>query len=236
MPSSSEPTGPEAIRLARSKWRRDQIVGAALSLLETTGFQQMSVNDLAKQAGISVGTIYQYVHSKEDILLLVIQDILDTYAEAIPAAMEGVEDPMERLSAAFRACCTVVDTHRAGTSLGYRESHILDKQALAQVSDMEEKTTALLVSCLDDAVEAGALIAHDTDLTGWNLVLLAHMWSLKHWHVAKNRSVEYYAQAQLALALRALTTPEARRKYGELLELPEPERTTARGRRRGKAG
>ena len=215
-----ELTGPESIRLARSNWRRSQIIEAALRLLETTGFHQMSVNELAKEAGISVGTIYQYVKNKGDILQLVIEDILDAYAEQVPAAMAGIDDPVERLSAGFIAYCRVVDGRRAVTTLGYRESRSLDRDGLQRVMHLEEETTKLLVACLDEGVDSGALIEHDTDLTAWNLILLAHMWSLKHWHFAQGRSVDDYAWAQLALMLRAVINPDAERKYARLLELP----------------
>src|ERR1700728_474595 len=105
--SPAELIGPEAIRAARSKWRRRQIVEAALPILETKGFHQMSVNDLADEAGVSVGTIYQYVKNKEDVLLLVIKDIFATYAEEAPSAMAGIEDPLLRLSAGYHAYCRV---------------------------------------------------------------------------------------------------------------------------------
>jgi TetR/AcrR family transcriptional regulator, cholesterol catabolism regulator len=220
--SPAELSGPEAIRAARSNWRRRQIVDAAMPILEGKGFHQMSVNDLAGEAGVSVGTIYQYVKNKEDVLLLVIKDILDTYAVEVPAAMAGIDDPLERLSVGYRAYCGVVDGRRAATLVGYGESRTLDKEGLELVKRLENETTALIVSCLDEGVRAGLLAEHDTELSGWNLVMLAHMWSLKHWHMSVSRSLDEYARDQLAMTLRAVVLPEMQGRYAALLHLPAP--------------
>ena len=51
---------------------------------------------MAKKAGVSAGLIYQYVSDKEDVLLLVLLSVLDSYKQEIPAALEGLTDPLER--------------------------------------------------------------------------------------------------------------------------------------------
>lgn len=205
--------GPEAIRAARSEWRRKQIIDAATKLLGSRGFHQMSISDLAREANISVGTIYQYVKNKEDILVLVMRDIMDGYRDNVPRAMEGIDDPLDRLSAGFAAYCRVVDGRRAGTVLGYRESSTLGKTALREMKRLEEETTGLLVTCLRDCVEAKILHEHDSDTLAWDLTLLAHMWSLKHWHFASRMSVDEYARLQFAVVVSAMVREELTTRY-----------------------
>lgn len=209
--------GPDAIKAARGQWRRGQIVEAATRLLATRGFHQMSVSDLAREANISVGTIYQYVKNKEDILLLVIRDIMEGYRDKVPRAMDGFDDPLERLSAGFTAYCQVVESRIAGTLLGYRESSTLGKVGLAEMKRLEEETTGLLIECLNDCVDAGILREHDTETVGWDLSLLAHMWSLKHWHFASRMSVDDYARVQFAIVIAGLVRPEKATRYEYLV-------------------
>jgi len=47
------------------------------------------MRDIARRAGISVGLIYQYVADKEDLLLLAILEIVDSYKREIPKAIMG---------------------------------------------------------------------------------------------------------------------------------------------------
>jgi AcrR family transcriptional regulator len=208
--------GPDAVREARAQWRRGQIIDAATELMEERGFHEMSVNALAKAAGLSVGTIYQYVEDKTDILLLVIVDILEAYKEDVPPAMEGHDDPLERLAAAFEAYCRVVDSRRYATVLAYRESKTLSADGRKTIMGLEIETTGLLQQCLDDAVQAGILIPCDTTLIAHNLTVLAHAWALKHWHLKNHIDLDAYIQRQLALTVKATIAPKHEKRYAKL--------------------
>jgi len=210
--------GPAAIKAVRTSWRRRQIVAAATRLLETRGFHEMSVNDLATEAGISVGTIYQYMSAKEDILLLVFLDILEEYRRRLPEAMEGIEDPIERLIAGFRAYCRIVDDRHSAAALAYRESKTLSEDGLEQVMALEVETTELLAACIREADGQGVLIdGVDVTLLAYDLVVLAHMWALKHWYLAERFDVEVYADAQLRVILRAAVRGRVLPRYEKLL-------------------
>jgi AcrR family transcriptional regulator len=224
-------TGPEAIRAARETWRRGQIVEAATRLMEKQGFHQMSVAALADEAGISVGTIYQYVQRKEDVLLLVILDILDAYREEMPAVMAGIADPIERLAAGFRAYCGVVDRRRSATVLTYRESKALDEDGLHKIMQLELETTGLLAACLREARAAGIVADVDLDLTSDDLMMVAHMWALKHWHLGQ-LSLDEYVDRQLGVMLRAIIRPECQDSYRSLIGGSGNNRTVLSARRK----
>ena len=55
--------------------RRRQIVDAAVHLFISKGFHKTTTREIAKAAGFSIGTLYEYVNSKEDVLYLVCQAI-----------------------------------------------------------------------------------------------------------------------------------------------------------------
>jgi len=52
--------------------RQEQILKAALVVFSRKGFGQATVADIAQEAGISVGTIYNYYKDKHDLLLSLI--------------------------------------------------------------------------------------------------------------------------------------------------------------------
>jgi AcrR family transcriptional regulator len=205
------------VREARAQWRRAQIIEAATQLMEERGFHEMSVNALAKQADLSVGTIYQYVEDKTDILLLVIVDILDAYRQDLPAAMEGHEDPLERLAAGFDAYCRIVDSRRYATVLAYRESKTLPPAGRETIMRLELETTGLMKDCLDEALAAKILAPCDTELVAINLTVLAHAWALKHWRLRDHLDLDTYIQRQLALTVKAILAPSRQKRYAPLL-------------------
>ncbi len=71
--------------------RRRQIVDAAVELFIQNGFHKTTTRQIAAAAGFSIGSLYEYVASKEDILYLV--------CDAIHAEMErGMAEAMQRAS------------------------------------------------------------------------------------------------------------------------------------------
>lgn len=60
---------------ARSIQKKKLIQQTALSLFCSKGFQNVSTNQISKEANLSIGTLYEYYKNKEDILY----DILDDY-------------------------------------------------------------------------------------------------------------------------------------------------------------
>lgn len=60
---------------ARSLLKKEMILDTALKLYCKQGFYRTTTNQIAKEAGVGIGSLYEYYHNKEDILL----DILDRY-------------------------------------------------------------------------------------------------------------------------------------------------------------
>ena len=209
--------GPEAIKAARVRWRRRQIVDAATSLLARLGFQRMLITDIAKEAGMSVGTIYQYVESKEDILTLIVLDILESYRAEVPAAMEGIVDPVERLEAGFRAYCSIVDERRAATLLAYQEGKHVPTRGLEDLKNMELETNGYFSDCIREAVRQGRARCSEPDLMALNLTMLAHTWALKHWYLRSHFTLEQYISLELASVLRSILSEEYRDAYAHLV-------------------
>ena len=69
--------------------KRQQILSAAEKLIAEVGFQGLSMQKLAKEAGVAAGTIYRYFDDKDhlidDVRVLVTQRVAD-------AVQEGVDD------------------------------------------------------------------------------------------------------------------------------------------------
>jgi TetR/AcrR family transcriptional regulator, cholesterol catabolism regulator len=115
----------DPVLLAR---RRKQITDASIQVFRRLGYHPATIRDVAKQADVSVGLIYQYIGDKEDLLFLSLVEILSDYKKGIPRALEGIFDPLERLCTAVRAYCRVHDAPEAATVLAYRETASLRKE------------------------------------------------------------------------------------------------------------
>lgn len=193
--------------------RRQQFVAAAAELYRRNGFHKTTIRQISQAAGFSAGLIYSYVKSKEDVLFLVLQSVLGSYAREIPQALEGVDDPVRRFCAAVRAYCQVVAANPSATLLAYHETRSLERAQQMAVRDMELKTNELLVQCIDACIAAGHFRPVNVALAGSRIALLAHGWALKAWHFKQFTTLEDYTNEGLELFLNALLTDSGREHY-----------------------
>jgi AcrR family transcriptional regulator len=66
-----------APRQGRSRVTAERFLAAAFRLLETRTFDSLSVADLAREAGRSVGAFYQRFGSKDEFLTVLLNDVFD---------------------------------------------------------------------------------------------------------------------------------------------------------------
>ena len=59
---------------ARSKAKVDAIVKAAALQLRNVGYEGLSTVDVAKQAGVSIGTLYQFFDNKDDLMQAIAEE------------------------------------------------------------------------------------------------------------------------------------------------------------------
>ena len=82
--------------------RRDQIVSAAATCFARNGFASTSVPEIVSEAGLSVGSIYRYFASKEDLFLAVVADRVAVYNDAVFAELSREGPATARLTGALR--------------------------------------------------------------------------------------------------------------------------------------
>jgi AcrR family transcriptional regulator len=91
-----------ATRLATSQLRRlRKIVDAASKLAETGGFDAVRLRDVAEASGVALGTLYRYFRSKEDILVFLLAEELDSLERALRERPPGGATARERVGAVF---------------------------------------------------------------------------------------------------------------------------------------
>ena len=62
---------------ARSKQTKEKIVQAAIKLFEERGYEKTTSNDIAAEAGVSVGSFYVYFTDKRQLLLTIFDRVAD---------------------------------------------------------------------------------------------------------------------------------------------------------------
>lgn len=66
---------------------KNKIYNAAVELLENNGYQNIRIEDICKQAGVSVGSFYTHFNSKNDILVEIFKRADDYFREEVSKSL-----------------------------------------------------------------------------------------------------------------------------------------------------
>jgi len=90
-------------RRRRRQARRDEIVDAAMLLVQEHGIESLTLQALAERLDLAVGTLYRYVRSKDELISALQREVLDVLdantrqcRERCTAAFPGPDPDSER--------------------------------------------------------------------------------------------------------------------------------------------
>jgi len=124
----------EALRLpnhddALAKTRRRQIFLAACRVLARKSFHQATVKEIALEANLAAGSIYLYLRSKEEMLLLLAESMVTELAEALPGIRAASDaDPRRELLGIMRGALDVIDRYREAFAVMNHEVRYLARR------------------------------------------------------------------------------------------------------------
>ena len=202
--------------------RRRRIVDAAVGLFVKKGFHQTTTREIARAAECSIGSLYEYVSSKEDILYLVCDSIHEKIEQRLRDEISLQRTSGQTLTGAIARYFEVCDEMQDSILLVYQETASLDQESRGYVLKNEERITAIFEGILREGVAGdefrfegkGAL-----SLMAHNIVVLGHMWAFRRWFLREHFTISEYTRRQTSLLL------------GELIRGISRENETADGRR-----
>lgn len=94
---------PSVTPAARRPEKTEKILEAASQLFLEQGYGAVSMDQIARDAGVSKATVYAHFESKENLFAAIIQDGCTAYAEGIVPAVAELDDMREALSRIARS-------------------------------------------------------------------------------------------------------------------------------------
>lgn len=179
--------------------RRRQIVDAAVHLFIAKGFHKTTTREIASSAGISIGSLYEYVKTKEDILYLVCDAIHREVEESVTKAIRRTSDGKASFTEAIREYFGVCERMSEHILLIYQETQSLTKQWRKKVLENEVRISNIFVDLLSLQVRTGVLPHMDEkaiELAAHDLTVLGHMWTFRGWFLKRKYTLDEYVGLQ----------------------------------------
>ena len=91
--------------------RRNEILQAALKLFSQKGYHLTSINEIAKEAQFSVGSLYGFFKNKEDLFLTLFNVEIEEIEEYVTGKTGQVRGTKERMNIMFEALFEYFEEH-----------------------------------------------------------------------------------------------------------------------------
>lgn len=171
-----------------------KIFNAALSLSNQKGFKAMSLRDLSAEAGLSMGALYTYFKSKDELLHMVQRQGRMVVRRVLQGQLDGVDDPRTKLRNLIQAHLYLSEVMQSWFYFSYMETKNLAKEEHKRAIEAELFTEKMLIEIIRKGQEEGIFRLVEREMAGAVLKAMLQDWYLKRWKYARRRiSVEKYA-------------------------------------------
>lgn len=193
---------------ARIQERRALIAEAAARVFREKGFHNATIREVGLAAGLTQGTLYNYIRSKDDILYLVHCDLTARYRSDVMQAIEGLTDPRARLRAAIVAFVRAMQARHEDIALIYQETHALERDSLRAVLAQTQDFIALFERLVEEARADGMPISGAPNLAADIITFVPVMLALRRWRIRHMLDSAAAEAEVVAFLLRGLGCPE----------------------------
>jgi len=171
-----------------------KIFNAALTISNAKGFTAMSLRDLSKEAGLSMGALYTYFSSKEELLDMIQRQGRLVVKRVLLSQMEGIEDPLNRLKRIIQAHLFLSEVMQPWFYFSYMETKNLAKKEHKRAIESEIFTEKILTDIIQQGQDTKAFRPVQKELAGAVIKAMLQDWYLKRWKYAGRKiTVEKYA-------------------------------------------
>lgn len=176
--------------------RRNQIIKGAMRLFQEKGFHRTTTREIAKESGFSIGTLYEYIRTKEDVLFLVCESIHDQVRDRIADSMEVENPSIENMRKAVRSFFYLMDDMQDEILMLYQETKSLKKETRDFVLQQERAVVDIMIKLLSTCLERDKK-DKEMCLIANSIVVGGHMWGFRRWIIQKQFTLEEYIDLQM---------------------------------------
>ena len=195
---------------------QERIAAAALGLFLQNGYHNTSVREIAHKAGLSVGSVFNYFTSKEEVLFFLLsfgQSRAETGFQNQRAEFERLKQdgasPRELFLRAYEQYAVLTDELRRNTVLAYQETKSLTLAERKRFLEGEERIQHFFEDIIAYGVAQGAFPAGNIRLKAHCLLVLAQSWAVRHWALSSFAKLDEYLEPLKSIALGILESDGA---------------------------
>lgn len=142
--------GRRPLSAATESNRREELLRAAARLFVDKGFSATTTRDIADAVGMRSGSPFYHFRSKQDLLKAVMIEGLESGHARMQAAIDGIDDPEQRLRAMIRTHLGNLLQGECHAPMLLSESRSLDAPARAEIAAAFDRYQVPWQAALDE--------------------------------------------------------------------------------------
>lgn len=171
-----------------------KIFDATLSISNRKGFHAMSLRDLSGETGLSMGALYSYFGSKDELLEIIQSQGRRLASRVLSEQIAGITDARERLRRALYSHLYLSEAFHPWFYFSYMETKNLNREQQRNAIENELYTESMFSDILAEGRASGVFAVKDTLLAAAAIKALLQDWYLKRWkYSGRKTSIEEYA-------------------------------------------
>jgi len=151
----------KAVRQARD------LINAAARLMRRLDAEELTMQNIAAEAGVSVRVLYRHFEGKDDLLVALIEESQIVFARLIEKATADIADPLERLGEALYFATTEADQNFSRAMARFTVQTSVTSPD--QVSATHRPVIGVLAGMVEDAMQSGQIEVGDSEVAASNL-------------------------------------------------------------------
>ncbi|WP_203363476.1 TetR/AcrR family transcriptional regulator [Bacillus sp. REN10] len=180
--------------------RRAEMIKGAVNLFKQKGFHRTTTREIAKASGFSIGTLYEYIRTKEDVLYLVCDSIYDQVKDRLQR-IDLEAGTLDSLKLGIGYYFKVMDDMQDEVLVMYQEAKSLSKDALPYVLKKEMDMVSMFETLIRRCVETKALDMDERTIhmLAQNIFVQGQMWGFRRWSLRNSFTLDDYIHLQTEL-------------------------------------
>ena len=167
------------------KAKQNDICMAAERLFAKKGYHNTSTREIAEQSKISVGSLYDYINNKEDILFMLSRRFHSEIVKEVVKVLNSGLGVIQELKGTIETTLRVIDRFQEYVLFTYRDSKMLKKEDLIAVLEQESVVTDTFTKIIKKGVEQGLFETDEPEIMANMINIMTHSWALKRYNLKR---------------------------------------------------
>ncbi len=162
--------------------RRDRILVSALNIFAEKGFQDATISEISKAAGVSDATVYEYFNSKEELLFAIPEEITEHSIKETERVLPYLRGAETKLRAIVQGYVTTYENNPQYSNLIMLHLKTNRNFLKTKAFEVVRSAARMLLACIKEGIDTGVFRKDADPLLVRSMILgtIEHICTRKH--------------------------------------------------------